>query len=250
MLLRSVKLDRTTTRPQGASPESVRDAKDLRRSRREGEGEPESRAHLCDLGPDIFGAARADDEPRDDLHVVLRRAHPGDLRRPDPADRVDDEVVRLEPVREVRGTEAPFFFQRLQVDVDLMRRGKALGCKLHWQTPFVQLAREHSRVGDHLSRVGGPELFHLPEDLCRSEEHTSELQSPMYLVCRLLLEKKNTQVSSLSRRRIRRSTTTIVVNYRGGAPMPTSLRSIRSLSSYPTTRSRRRDSKNWPIHCY
>src|SRR5437762_10655726 len=27
-------------------------------------------------------------------------------------------------------------------------------------------------------------------DLTRSEEHTSELQSPMYLVCRLLLEKK------------------------------------------------------------
>src|SRR5437764_7668292 len=26
--------------------------------------------------------------------------------------------------------------------------------------------------------------------LYRSEEHTSELQSPMYLVCRLLLEKK------------------------------------------------------------
>src|SRR5437763_13480846 len=27
-------------------------------------------------------------------------------------------------------------------------------------------------------------------DSLRSEEHTSELQSPMYLVCRLLLEKK------------------------------------------------------------
>src|SRR5437879_6633665 len=27
-------------------------------------------------------------------------------------------------------------------------------------------------------------------ELFRSEEHTSELQSPMYLVCRLLLEKK------------------------------------------------------------
>src|SRR5437762_4743386 len=27
-------------------------------------------------------------------------------------------------------------------------------------------------------------------DEVRSEEHTSELQSPMYLVCRLLLEKK------------------------------------------------------------
>src|SRR5437879_7212325 len=26
--------------------------------------------------------------------------------------------------------------------------------------------------------------------IARSEEHTSELQSPMYLVCRLLLEKK------------------------------------------------------------
>src|SRR5437763_8289162 len=31
----------------------------------------------------------------------------------------------------------------------------------------------------------------------RSEEHTSELQSPMYLVCRLLLEKKkNTEMES------------------------------------------------------
>src|SRR5437762_4613954 len=28
----------------------------------------------------------------------------------------------------------------------------------------------------------------------RSEEHTSELQSPMYLVCRLLLAKKNTLI--------------------------------------------------------
>ena len=32
-------------------------------------------------------------------------------------------------------------------------------------------------------------FFSLPSS--RSEEHTSELQSPMYLVCRLLLEKKN-----------------------------------------------------------
>src|SRR5437763_13227041 len=33
----------------------------------------------------------------------------------------------------------------------------------------------------------------------RSEEHTSELQSPMYLVCRLLLEKKkNNQYYKLS----------------------------------------------------
>src|SRR2546426_3273250 len=32
--------------------------------------------------------------------------------------------------------------------------------------------------------------------LARSEEHTSELQSPCNLVCRLLLEKKNTCTSS------------------------------------------------------
>src|SRR3712207_8033504 len=32
-----------------------------------------------------------------------------------------------------------------------------------------------------------------PEE--RSEEHTSELQSRQYLVCRLLLEKKNTNIS-------------------------------------------------------
>src|SRR3712207_8276204 len=33
----------------------------------------------------------------------------------------------------------------------------------------------------------------------RSEEHTSELQSRQYLVCRLLLEKKNCPRSSLER---------------------------------------------------
>src|SRR5256885_7578691 len=36
----------------------------------------------------------------------------------------------------------------------------------------------------------------LPHD--RSEEHTSELQSPCNLVCRLLLEKKNPQIEALT----------------------------------------------------
>src|SRR5437879_8899233 len=38
----------------------------------------------------------------------------------------------------------------------------------------------------------GPRLSYAAQypRLDRSEEHTSELQSPMYLVCRLLLEKK------------------------------------------------------------
>src|SRR5437764_8790937 len=34
-------------------------------------------------------------------------------------------------------------------------------------------------------------------DADRSEEHTSELQSPMYLVCRLLLEKKKKKKEEL-----------------------------------------------------
>src|SRR5256885_5660444 len=36
----------------------------------------------------------------------------------------------------------------------------------------------------------------LSEIIRRSEEHTSELQSPCNLVCRLLLEKKNTYLTS------------------------------------------------------
>src|SRR5436189_954733 len=36
----------------------------------------------------------------------------------------------------------------------------------------------------------------------RSEEHTSELQSPMYLVCRLLLEKKKKGSNTIDDERI------------------------------------------------
>src|SRR3712207_7608765 len=35
------------------------------------------------------------------------------------------------------------------------------------------------------------QLSELADDIARSEEHTSELQSRQYLVCRLLLEKKH-----------------------------------------------------------
>src|SRR5258707_2920742 len=38
----------------------------------------------------------------------------------------------------------------------------------------------------------------------RSEEHTSELQSRQYLVCRLLLEKKKRNRDSMSPRRLRK----------------------------------------------
>src|SRR3712207_7901758 len=41
--------------------------------------------------------------------------------------------------------------------------------------------------------------YHLLAYHCRSEEHTSELQSRQYLVCRLLLEKKKTTHDSKSK---------------------------------------------------
>src|SRR5438876_3936978 len=44
----------------------------------------------------------------------------------------------------------------------------------------LQMARLTARRGE------------LSVRMARSEEHTSELQSPVHLVCRLLLEKKNT----------------------------------------------------------
>src|SRR3712207_8288467 len=40
-------------------------------------------------------------------------------------------------------------------------------------------------------------LRELPKPVLRSEEHTSELQSRQYLVCRLLLEKKKTHLNFL-----------------------------------------------------
>src|SRR5437764_11343965 len=68
------------------------------------------------------------------------------------------------------------------------------------------LERDHERFGLHFLQqrldrlvVDLHEVFegeHVVHDLLgRSEEHTSELQSPMYLVCRLLLEKKKTNPS-------------------------------------------------------
>src|SRR3712207_7942886 len=64
-----------------------------------------------------------------------------------------------------------------------------------------KLAHETHRVGQQdrrplrqiqLARRGiqGGEEPVLDQHTCRSEEHTSELQSRQYLVCRLLLEKK------------------------------------------------------------
>src|SRR5947209_16037498 len=49
----------------------------------------------------------------------------------------------------------------------------------------------HIHQAIYVSATPGPyELQHTAQEDVRSEEHTSELQSRQYLVCRLLLEKK------------------------------------------------------------
>src|SRR5437867_8109438 len=60
--------------------------------------------------------------------------------------------------------------------------------------PYTTLFRS-SRCGiSARSPTSGLPSASLPKNSGRSEEHTSELQSPYDLVCRLLLEKKNDAV--------------------------------------------------------
>src|SRR3989454_8630726 len=54
-----------------------------------------------------------------------------------------------------------------------------------WEKEYQQLLRWAAQ--GKLPNRGGPRSY---ERALRSEEHTSELQSPCNLVCRLLLEKK------------------------------------------------------------
>src|SRR5690348_17561249 len=65
----------------------------------------------------------------------------------------------------------------------------------------IKIANELERIGDLAKNIGKRAMvlnreppIKLSQSLGRmgrSEEHTSELQSPVHLVCRLLLEKKN-----------------------------------------------------------
>src|SRR5256885_10987213 len=80
--------------------------------------------------------------------------------------------------------------------------------------PYTTLFRSHVgadlKPAAELSRRFGQRAAARQQALARSEEHTSELQSPCNLVCRLLLEKKKKKKASrpylLLGRRVRRST--------------------------------------------
>src|SRR5256885_10499128 len=63
--------------------------------------------------------------------------------------------------------------------------------------PYTTLFRSHRRDRRAVQRAGPRPDAEEDRDLSRSEEHTSELQSPCNLVCRLLLEKKKTTTSAL-----------------------------------------------------
>src|SRR3712207_8138920 len=61
----------------------------------------------------------------------------------------------------------------------------------HWRgRPAPPLGRGHARRVQGLGRRGGAPARRARAQPGRSEEHTSELQSRQYLVCRVLLEKK------------------------------------------------------------
>src|SRR2546422_2123695 len=70
--------------------------------------------------------------------------------------------------------------------------------------PYTTLFRS-SAAPQHARAVRPQALLHLVQPLvlllpARSEEHTSELQSRLHLVCRLLLEKKKITDASEARR--------------------------------------------------
>src|SRR5437764_4529496 len=66
---------------------------------------------------------------------------------------------------------------------------------LHDALPIFHRARP--RAGSGGDGRAGRALLHRRGGGRRSEEHTSELQSPMYLVCRLLLEKKKKPIRNV-----------------------------------------------------
>src|SRR5258708_14855266 len=76
--------------------------------------------------------------------------------------------------------------------------------------PYTTLFRSHHVAPAHRRRLQDVHQLEIASQvelvdvLKRSEEHTSELQSPDHLVCRLLLEKKNTSSSDADTRLVPR----------------------------------------------
>src|SRR2546422_6466567 len=85
-----------------------------------------------------------------------------------------------------------FFFSSRRRHTRCSRDWSSDVCSSDLQAIFHQViigARMHSAHGNVFTNVPGHDD--------RSEEHTSELQSRLHLVCRLLLEKKKTKRQTL-----------------------------------------------------
>src|SRR5438445_9499087 len=97
--------------------------------------------------------------------------------------------------------------QTIQHELQLARRMSRLGTETAFEV--LNKARALERQGKdivhleiRLADFEVDDVFALP---LRSEEHTSELQSRQYLVCRLLLEKKNTNTTNITHHHHRES---------------------------------------------
>src|SRR2546430_5088742 len=76
----------------------------------------------------------------------------------------------------------------------VIAHAKANPGKLNFGSPGVGTTQHFS--AELLRQLAGLDMTHIPY---RSEEHTSELQSQSNLVCRLLLEKKTTSITTTPR---------------------------------------------------
>src|SRR5687768_17707040 len=79
----------------------------------------------------------------------------------------------------------------------LFRSGR--GARRHPERDGYQADRDRAALGAERSDHPGGGDPVAAESPPRSEEHTSELQSRLHLVCRLLLEKKNRAKPPISR---------------------------------------------------
>src|SRR5256885_9731377 len=85
------------------------------------------------------------------------------------------------------------------VNLLFSERARWLWLTSHRLSDLRRLERQYARPDNQVFPTGPYFKSGLQYGTVRSEEHTSELQSPCNLVCRLLLEKKNQSSSTFKR---------------------------------------------------
>src|SRR2546429_3928304 len=98
--------------------------------------------------------------------------------------------------RPPRSTLFPYttLFRSVEFAVRSVKRGRALTVE-----EIETVAAMHAELLESLRLALAVFLQAEPRDAKRSEEHTSELQSRLHLVCRLLLEKKKKKLDQAAR---------------------------------------------------